>query len=63
MGTGEEAVLRGANLRVRLTDEQREAWLGDATSVPVSADLLLHGARSVEEAQEAPSRADGHGAR
>jgi len=49
---GQKAILRGANLRVRLTDEQREAWLGSTTSVPMAVDLLLHGARSVEEAQE-----------
>ncbi len=50
--TGQQAILRGANLRVRLTDDQREAWLEDATSVPIAVELLLHGARSVDGAQE-----------
>jgi hypothetical protein len=51
---GQEVELRGASLRVRLTDAQRAAWLGDATSVPITGGVLVHGARSGEESQTVP---------
>lgn len=46
VAAGAEAKLEGGTLRVRLTDAQREAWLGDATSVPITAAIDLVGARS-----------------
>lgn len=49
--TGEQATVRGAVLRLRLTAEQREAWLGEATGVPVAGELVVHGERSAEGSQ------------
>ncbi len=51
-GLDQQAVLSGVSLRLRLTDAQREAWVGDATSVPVSGKLTIDGDRSAEESQE-----------
>lgn len=51
-GIDEQAVLSGASLRLRLTDAQREAWVGDDTSVPVSAAIAVDGDRSAEESQQ-----------
>ena len=48
---GEEADLVGASLRLRLTEAQRTAWLGSATSVPVTGAVVVHGERSAEESQ------------
>ena len=48
----QQAVLRGASLRLRLTDAQRAAWLGGApSSVPVQGSVVLAGDRSDEGSQ------------
>ncbi|MDT7572623.1 MAG: hypothetical protein QOE05_2797, partial [Actinomycetota bacterium] len=54
-GQGQDVELRGASLRLRLTDAQRSAWLGDATSVPITGAVVVHGTRSVEETQTVPA--------
>ncbi len=51
-GLDQQAVLSGASLRLRLTDAQREAWVGDATSVLVAGRLTIDGGRSAEQSQE-----------
>lgn len=48
---GATAVLRGALLRLRLTDAQRDAWFGAATSVAFSGAVELQGVRSLEGTQ------------
>ena len=58
---GLAGLARRVSLRLRLTAAQRTAWLGSATSVPVSGAVVVHGAGSAEETQTVPSRA-GHGA-
>ena len=51
---GEGASMSGATLRLRLTEAQRTAWLGSATSVPVTGAVVVHGARSAEGNQSVP---------
>jgi hypothetical protein len=51
---GSPASLAGVSLRLRLTSAQRTAWLGSATSVPVSGAVVVHGAGSAEETQTVP---------
>ena len=51
---GEPVELPGASLRLRLTEAQRTAWLGSATSVPVTGAVVVHGARSAEATQTVP---------
>ena len=53
-GLGQRATLGGTVLRLQLTDEQREAWLGDATDASIGASLTVDGARSVEGSQVLP---------
>ncbi|MDA0161165.1 hypothetical protein OM076_12880 [Solirubrobacter ginsenosidimutans] len=51
---GEGASVSGATLRLRLTEAQRTAWLGGATSFPVTGAVVVHGARSDEATQSVP---------
>jgi hypothetical protein len=48
---GAVATLRSSVLRLRLTDAQRDAWFGNATSIRLDGTLALAGTRSVERTQ------------
>lgn len=50
-GLGVSALTR-STLRVRLTDAQRDAWFGSATSIDVAGTVTLTGARSVQQTQD-----------
>ncbi|MDA0182312.1 hypothetical protein OJ997_18540 [Solirubrobacter phytolaccae] len=49
---GTSATLTSSSLRLRLTDAQRDAWFGNATSVAFSGTVGLTGDRSSEVTQE-----------
>ena len=53
-GLEEQATILGASLRLRLTDAQRSAWLGNATTVTVSGTVPVDGAGSEESTQPLP---------
>jgi len=50
---GATATLTSSSLRLRLTDAQRDAWFGNATSVAFSGAVGLTGDRSAEGVQDA----------
>jgi hypothetical protein len=54
VGSGQDVDFSGAALRLRLTAAQRSAWLAAGGSATVTGGVVVHGARSVEDAQTVP---------